>query len=186
MTFYIMQQDLSIEGRPAIDGLPENLGVLNSSKLGDELVEEAALTVDLAPESGDYRGHIIDGFATLYHEDLKIALDSLGVNNIDYYPVNLRNPKRNCVESGYFIVDGIKLFDCVDMEKSLVKPCIAGAGFDFLSMVIDESRTNGAKIFRLKDDPTKVIISRELKQYFDQTNMLEGVEFIKTEDYADW
>lgn len=72
------------------------------------------------------------------------------------------------------------------MQQSKIKPWVTGIGFDFLSMVIDEEKTNGAKIFRLKEDPTKVIINQELKDYFDETDMLVGVELIKTEDYSDW
>ena len=53
-------------------------------------------------------------------------------------------------------------------------------------MVLDESNTQGLKIFRLKEDPTKVIISEDLKQYFDNVDMLVGDGLINTEEYSDW
>jgi hypothetical protein len=53
-------------------------------------------------------------------------------------------------------------------------------------MALDESKTDGAKIFRLKEDPTKVIIHEDLKRFFDETDMLVGVKLIRTEDYADF
>ena len=181
-----MKQDTLIEGSAALDGLPDDMDALDWMQGKIMPAPEKELVLDLSLESGDYRGHIIDGFATLYHEDLKDALDSLGVDNILYYPLKLRDPNDNSTESGYFLANIIGLLDCIDMDKSKTKPWVTGIGFDFLSMVIDESKTKGAKIFRLKDDPTKVIINQELKDYFDKTDMLVGVELIKTEDYSDW
>lgn len=170
----------------ALDGLPDEIDALDwvSGKIMDRPAED--LIVDLSLESGDYRGHIIDGFATLYHESLKEALDSLGVDNILYFPVRLRHQDDGSTEGGYLLTNIIGLLDCVDMAKSKVKYWPSGMGFDFLSMAIDETKTNGAKIFRLKDDPTKVIINQELKDYFDRTDMLVGVILTQAEDYSDW
>lgn len=55
-----------------------------------------------------------------------------------------------------------------------------------MSMVIDESKTDGLKIFRLKVDPAKIIIHEELKQRVDKTDLLVGVTLLQTKDYADW
>jgi hypothetical protein len=113
-------------------------------------------------------------------------LEQQGVDNIAYYPVTLRDQNTNEVEGGYWLVNILGLLDCVDMAKSKVKWWPSGMGFNFLSMVIDEQKTHGAKLFRLKDDPTKVIINEELKAFFDKTDMLVGVKLIKTEDYSDF
>jgi hypothetical protein len=148
---------------------------------------EQKLILDLSLESGDYRGDIVDGFLTLYSDDLKDALNRLGVDNIEYYPVVLRDQNADTLEGGYSIANIIGLLDCVDMSRSKVKRWRSGMGFHFLSMVIDEQKTHGAKIFRLSDDPTKVIINEDLKKYLvDETDMLVGVTVLKTEEYADF
>ena len=53
-------------------------------------------------------------------------------------------------------------------------------------MVIDESKTHGAKIFRLKDRPSRLIISEDLKVHLEKSDTLYGVEVLKTEDFSDW
>jgi hypothetical protein len=53
-------------------------------------------------------------------------------------------------------------------------------------MVIDKSKVNNLAIFRLKDDPTKVIINEDLKQYLETKKMTSGIKFIATGDYSDW
>jgi hypothetical protein len=188
MSFYIMRQDTSIDGSCSLDGVPdgiESLDWMQGKTMADPAVNQK-LALELSLESGDYRGHIIDGFLTLYHDALKEALEQQGVDNIAYYPVTLRDQNTNEVEGGYWRVNILGLLDCVDMAKSKVKWWPSGMGFNFLSMVIDEQKTHGAKLFRLKDDPTKVIINEELKAFFDKTDMLVGVKLIKTEDYSDF
>lgn len=53
------------------------------------------------------------------------------------------------------------------MDKSDIKYWSSGRGFDFESMVIDDKKVQGFQIFRLKGDPTKVIISEDLKQFIE-------------------
>ncbi len=186
MAFYIMKQDVEIEGSAALDGLPKGMDSVDwiSGKKMPPPPEN--LVLDLSLESGDYRGDIIDSFITLYSDEIKEALSECGVDNIDYYPVRLRDQEDDSTEGGFWIANIIGLLDCIDMDKSKTKPWVTGIGVDFESIVIDEAKTNDAKIFRLKEDPTKVVINQELKDYFDETDLLVGVELIQTEDYSDW
>ena len=189
MSFYIMRQDASVEGSCALDGLPDNMDSLEwmQGRHMPSPSPDRKLILDLSLESGDYRGDIIDGFLTLYSDDLKGALEQQGVDNIEYFPVGLRDQNTNTLEGGYSIANIIGLLDCVDMEKSKVKWRRSGRGFHFLSMVLDERKTHGAKLFRLGADPTKVIINEDLKQYLvDETDLLVGVKIMRTEDYADF
>jgi hypothetical protein len=184
-----MRQDTSIDGCCALDGLPDHLDSLEWMK-GTPMPHpspDKELILDLSPASGDYRGDIIDGFLTLYSDELREALAQLGVDNIEYYPVVLRDQNSNTLEDGYSLANIIGLLDCVDMKRSRVRWWPSGMGFDFQKMVIDERKTNGMKLFRLHDDPTKVIINEELKRALvDDTDMLAGVTVLDTEEYADF
>ena len=183
-----MRQDTEIDGSRAVEAVPDNIDPLEwiQGQRKPNPSPNAPLVLDLSLESGDYRGHIIDGLVTLYHKGLKKALEDQGVDNIDYFPVVLRNQETEELDKSYFLVNILGRLDCVDMAKSKVKWWASGQGFDFESMVIDPAKTHGAKIFRLASDPTKVIINEELKKYFDHTDMLAGVTLIQTEDYRDF
>jgi len=184
-----MKQDTLIEGCAAIDGVPDEMDSLDwiQGKRIAPPKDLKELVLDLALESGDYRGSIIDGLLTLYHETLKAGLDEFGIDNIKYYPVTLRDQETGEKEYRYFLVNIIGLLDCLDRNNSKIRPSASGLGIKIDSMVIDEARTNGAKIFRLKERPSSVIINEELKQYLvDETDMLVGVDIIQTEDYSDW
>jgi hypothetical protein len=186
-SFYIMRQDTLVEGACSLDGVPDSIEPLEWMQ-GKDMPDPSSgkLVLDLSLESGDYRGHLIDGLLTLFHDDLKDALKSQGVDNVSYFPVLLRDQNTNDVEGGYSIANIMGLLDCVDMSRSKTKPWPSGRGFDFESMAIDSSKTRGFKLFRLMEDPTKIIIDEALKKFFDDTDMLVGVKLIKTEDYSDW
>lgn len=185
MPFYIMKQDTMMEAIASLDESPD-MDQVEWMDGKSKPLPGSELILKLSLESGDRRGDIIDGFAILYSDELKEALELNGVDNVRYYPVLLLDQNDETTERGFWLVNIIGLFDCTDMQRSKVKYWPSGRGFDFLSMAIDESKTNGAKIFRLKDDPNKVIINQELKDYFDKTDMLLGVTLIQTEDYSDW
>lgn len=186
MSFYIMRQDTMIDGARSLDSVPDDMDSLEWAQGKYMPPPKEDLVLNLSLKSGDYRGDILGSFLTLYSDELKDALESQGVDNVLYYPVRLMDQKTEKTEGGYWLVNIIGLYDCVDMEKSKVKHWPSGVSFHFESIVIDENKTNGAKIFRLKDKPTAVIINEELKKFFDETDVLIGVELIKTEDYSDW
>lgn len=189
MAFYIISQDTLIEGSRSVMDVPDNIDPLEwvQGKLVKHPGEN--LILDLSRNSGNYIGHITSGLVTIYHDELKEALDKMDVDNIEYYPIRLRNQKTKKTEGGHWLVNIIGRYDCIDMEKSKIKRSdsdVDETDFEILSLAIDETKTNGAKIFRLYNDPTLVIINQELKDYFDKTDMLVGVTLLQTELYSEW
>ncbi len=189
MSYFIFQQNTLIKGGAAVlDSVPDNIDSLEwmQGKTITSLMTQSPLLLDLSLESGSFRGAIIDGFLTLYHRRLCTALTEFGIDNIQYFPVVLRDQENGKTENDYFLVNVIGLLDCVDMNKSKVNWWPSGMGFDFVSIVIDENKTQGLSIFRLKDDPTKVLIDEKLKRHLHENKVLVGTKLIKPEDYSDW
>jgi len=189
MAYYIIRQDTLIDGSRSIDGIPNNIDLEEWIKGIPVPHPGENLVFDLSLESGEYRGHIIEGFLLLFHRQLKEALDGFGITNIEYYPIRLRDQETNKTEGGYWLVNIIGRYDCIDLKKSKISRSDSDVDendFEILSLAIDRKKTNGAKIFRLHSDPTLVIINQELKDYFDETDMLVGVELIQTEMYSEW
>ena len=164
--FYILDQDAEIEGSAAVEGLPESLDPIDG--IGGKILPAPPkdLILNLSEASGDYRGSIIDGLITLYHDTLKKALTDFGIDNIQYFPVKLRNQpgsKRPMpVESGYWIANIIGMVECVDRENSTLIPYPSGIGNKLGPFQIMESKTKGAPLFRLAESPTLVIVTEKL------------------------
>lgn len=186
MAFYVLKQDATIEGSIALDGVPDTIEPSEwiQGKLMDPLPE--GLTLDMSLESGDYFGSIIESFLTLFHRSLREALAELNVDNIQYFPVVLRNQETGRTASAYSVANIIGLLDCMDKGASKIAMWSSGMGFDIESLVIDADKTHGAKIFRIADKPTLIIVNEEVKNYLEENDLLVGVDVIKTEDYSDW
>lgn len=189
MAYYTMRQDTSIAGSASVDGLPDILDPEDwiSGQFQTDPAQGKVLTLDLSLESGDYRGHLIDGFLPLFHEDLKDALTGLGVGNIQYYPVRLRDQNSNSTEGGYWLANVLGIIDCIDMIKSKFEIWPSGKGYWFQSIVIDHEKARGAKVFRVLNKQPLLIVSEEIKRRLvDETDMLVGVKVAPTEEYADF
>ncbi len=190
MTFYIFKQNTLTKKTPlAIDNVPDLIcpsDWIKGEKMDPPIQNDETLQLDLSPSSGQFKSGIIDGLLTLYHYRLYDALIEFGINNIQSFPVNLLNKQSDETIVNYRLVNIIGLLDCLDFDKSKTKDWPSGRGFDFLSMVIDENKVNNLAIFRLKDDPTKVIINEDLKHYLESKKLTTGIKFIATEDYSDW
>ena len=181
--FYILDQDAEIEGSAAIDDLPESMDPIDG--IGGKILSAPPkdLILNLSEASGDYRGSIIDGLITLYHDTLKKTLTEFGIDNIQYFPVKLRNPpgsKRPMpVESNYWIANIIGLIECVDRENSTLIPLPSGIGEDLGPFQILESKTKGAPLFRLAESPTLVIVTEKLARHLIASG-IRGVRFRNT------
>ena len=190
MAFYIFRQNTLTKKTPlAIDSASDHIDPLDWIKgnvMAPPTSDDQPLQLDLSLESGRFKSAIIDGFLTLYHYRLCEVLSEFGVDNIQVFPVILRDQETGETFENYRLVNIVGLLDCVDMDKSDIKYWPSGRGFDFESMVIDDKKVQGFPIFRLKDDPTKVIINEDLKQYIESKKMTAGVKIIQTEDYSDW
>lgn len=191
MSFYVIKQNTLIEGSVALDGVPSNIDPSdwNSGKVMPAPAQTLSLPLSL--QSGKYFGSMINSFLPLFHTSLKSALEKFGVDNIRYYAVNLIDQNGlvdNAKLSGvYYLANIVGRLDCVDLQKSKTRPWPSGRSYDLLSIVIDASKTDGHKIFRIQDDPTLIIINEDLKHYLvDELNLLVGVDVVKTEDYSRW
>ena len=160
--FYILDQNAEIEGSAAVNDLPESIDPLDWIRGKIMPAPPKDLVLNLSEASGDGRGDIIDGLITLYSDKLKKVLTDFGIDNIQYFPVKLRDPKDGTLERGYWIANIIGLIECVDKENSTLIPLPSGIGNDLGPFQIMASKTKGVPLFRLAEAPTLVIVTEKL------------------------
>lgn len=180
--YYIMNQNLDVAGVASVEDLPESMDGLEwiTGKTAQDVPED--LILNLAKASGDYRGDIIDGLITLYSDELKDALIAYGVDNIEYYPVRLRDQTDDSLENGYWLTNIIGLLECVDRSKSKIVPYPSGVGEELFSFEVDIEKTRGAPIFRLAEAPTLVLVTEKLVDHLIESGVV-GVNFTETSEY---
>lgn len=192
MDFYILQQNMDIEGSASTTGVPEGL---DPSKLirGESLKENAFLTnpnelpiLDLHPKSGDYRGAMIQGIVPLFHEDFIGVLEEYGNINAEYYPVQLRDTKTDKLELGYAIFNSLKRVKALDLEKSNYTEDAWGNPKWVKEFYINEDLVKDLSIFRLDSEPTLIIVREDMLDLFaekSKAGMKLGIRCLRTDQY---
>lgn len=94
----------------------------------------------------------------LMRRDFYTTLLRCGIDNLDSYPVILRDYDGVPLPEAYVAVMVVGLIEAVDLEQShvAVGGFAGGRGKKFERFVIDPARTRGARLFRLAEDPTQV------------------------------
>jgi hypothetical protein len=110
---------------------------------------------------------MLDDVIPLMHQDLIQALRGAGVDNMETFPANLVDPRReNFNLQHYEAVNIVGLRQCADLKKSEYDD-IGGTGLialGFRQLVIDEERAGGALLFRLAEAVRSVIVHESVKE----------------------
>src|SRR3712207_5509476 len=183
MQYYLLRQDLMARGAPGIRGLPDEIDPLDWMRGKVMPAPASPLRLTLSDASGDdFRGDLIDSLVSIASDKLKSALTAFGVDNVDYFPVELVHPRKRVPEPGYWLVNVVGRVNCVDVANSTVHAGAGGRGVDLESFKIDEARAPEQPIFRLDEDPTLIVITEQLKEHLEAAG-LAGVKLQPTEDF---
>jgi hypothetical protein len=162
MNYYIFQQDPRVPQQPSVLSCPEDIAPEEFLKGKHMTVPRNPLHLKMSPRSGDFRGDIISGVLTLFHNMLCEELTKLGVDNVEYFPVDLENPE-GVIEKKYSLVNIIGLVDAVDKSNSVIEPRATGTRGDLKSFKIDPAAARGLRIFRIPEVPSLIIIDETLQ-----------------------
>lgn len=116
------------------------------------------------------------------------ALRSAGVDNVDYYQAQLVDEASGKTTAGYHAANVVGLIACVDREKSAYTPM---AGFptdvirrngvlEFKALHLDYSKVQGAKLFRLFEKTTVIVVHESVKEAIEKAR-LRGLRLVPAE-----
>ena len=109
----------------------------------------------------------------LMRVDFFTALQACGIDNLDSCPARLHDRDGSVIPEMYVAVMVVGLISAVDLEQSqVVLGGFAGGRVKrFERLVIDPSRTRGARMFRLAEDPTHVWVDDDLVDQLQAAGM---------------
>jgi hypothetical protein len=163
MRYYVFQQDPRVPEQPSVLACPEDIAPEEFLKGEHRTVRSVPLHLKLAARSGTFRGDIIGGVLTLFHNMLCDELTKLGVDNVEYFPVDLENQEGE-IEKKYSLVNILGLLDAVDRTSSVIIPRATGGRGDLRSFKIDPAVARGQRIFRVSEAPALIIIDETLQK----------------------
>ncbi len=98
-------------------------------------------------------------------DDVAEALAKAGVDNIQYFDALLKDPASGAEYPNYKAYNIVGLVACADMAASQrmgISNSTMG-DVDFASLVIDESKTGGALLFRLAENVSAIVVHEAVK-----------------------
>jgi hypothetical protein len=171
---------IEIEDWEATDGF-EDWGV----GLPAEKQPAGRVVINAVPYDG-YAGPLDefkDENVPLMSKRLKETLESAGVDNMKFYPVELRHKKTKKTHE-YFAFNLIGLVDAVDLGKSTMTSEDGDFTGDTVisELSVDEGKTRQLLMFRLKQKFSVILVHRRVKEAIERAG-ITSVQFIAPEDF---
>lgn len=135
---------------------------------GGVIVREVPNPIVFATDP-DYPGELkpmYEGTIPLMRHDLIAALQRAGVDNLQCFPAIVQGGAGGEMRADYSAVNVVGLVACADMDASELMdtdddPSLIDV--DFASLVIDESKTGGARLFRLAEAVSAIIVHESVR-----------------------
>jgi len=153
----------------------ERLSGIGKDYLLDEGIRLAESTstdliFDIAEDSGVMLTDFINNITSnlLVSADIKGYFEQQGLNDdqVEYLPFKIRN-QRGRVEHNkpYYIANILSVVDCLDLDRADYKiHPIEGTPWRIKRIEIDENKTHDKKLFRLGEEPRRIIIRSDLAE----------------------
>lgn len=111
-------------------------------------------------------GSFIGSSIPLWSRELREFFANAGIDNVQYFDAILRNDELGLEWSDHKAVNIIGLVACADLTKSVyieITKSPSGVPFaHFSDLVIDSSKTGDLSIFRLAENPSKLLIHERI------------------------
>lgn len=143
----------------------------------------------ISPNASDHGPELpsfLNAAIPLFKRSLLAALAACGVDNIDAYNVDLRDPETDSVIRDYRAVNLIGMIAAADMAKSDATvhpggPALIDVTFD--KLVVDTSRTRQVKMFRLAEATKTILVHQSVKDHLEASGF-DDLVFYRPENVA--
>lgn len=181
--FFVIDQDMVTANRPiTLGSLPEDLDPLDFVQGRRLQPREEPVMLRLRETSGVFCPDMVTYLVPLFSDKLRQALDGLGIDNIDYYAVRLTHPRNVEIDATYWLANIVGCVECLDVERSNVTRKEGRKTYRIRSFVVDESRVGDARLFRLAEKKTIILIDETLKNELEKLD-LKDVRILSTREY---
>lgn len=149
---------------------------------GQHIEEWNTIMFEYNPAEGhiqtDYMGNVY-GWPILSEKAAKL-FSGLIKNDIQMLPIKILNKDTRQAIDEYFVLNILSLIEALDLENSVYNYVIT-EGKKELAVIkygIKETKVIDHHIFRLKESPFAIFVSKEFKKVAEDNTML-GMEFLK-------
>lgn len=161
--YYILEQETQRADMPIIQHAPEGVDVLEFYSGGIKSNVKTPVAIEVAVKDQVVFPDVFTYLLPLFSDRLRTFLDQFGIDNIEYYEVEMiDHDTKHKIPVKYWLANIVGLIDCVDREQSDCEYDSFLESYDLNSFVIDPVKAFGAKIFRIIDERSLIIIDESV------------------------
>lgn len=169
--------------RASLENIPKFEGVSWLSGARTEAALPDPIEVDLDTDEGDAMVPMFQVGILMMSDEMIAAIREAGVDNLDCYNAVIRDPNAGIVYSNYKAVNIVGVIACADLGASEHVPYGTPViDVDFDSLVIDETKTYGALMFRLAECITGIVVHDKVKQCLED----RGIKYLDFTPPEEW
>lgn len=172
MTYYVMVAEGVHPIRPIAKG-PEGMGNWrDGSPVGRSVPKPLVYTLRAGSEGVPKPMYYAEAVPVM-RDDVVAALRQAGVHNIEYFDAVLKDPDNGQEFTDYKAYNIVGLVACADLSASKLMDTNESdlLDMDFDSLVIDESRTGGALLFRLAENVSAIVVHDRVKRAIEASGV---------------
>jgi len=135
-----------------------------------------------------YPGELLpmyEGSILVMHDELIRKLQEAGVDNLQLFAALIRDEDKKKEYTDYKAVNIVGLVSCANMDESTrMDPDEDESDIidvDFDSLVIDESKTGGALLFRLAEAVSAIVVHRSVRE---RVQSIRGMTFYASGEWS--
>lgn len=115
---------------------------------------------------------------------LRQALEHAGVQNVQYFPVELVAKDGKTLSSDYNVANFLGRLKCLDWENSVVDPAYRadGLAIHIDKLVLDTRAIEGRKLFRMEENSAVLLVAQSLRAHIESLG-ITGVRFTDPADF---
>jgi len=173
------QTILDLRGYPVIDGIDS---WLLGSPFARPPTEPIRLEWDPDTEGG--KKNLYDATIPLMHKGLLDALQSGGIDNLDFYGVEIVHPITGEIEREYSAVNVLGAIQAADLAQSRFSDPSGRRriDMDFDGLSISTAATRDLLLFRLAECVSGLVVHELIKRHLESMGGF-GLSFVNPEDW---
>ncbi len=157
--------------------LPDEVSFLSGRPISAALSSPLVFAVN--HPRGETPGHLLGKQIPVVSDLLLSVLKGAGVDDFQAFPAVLHNSDTGDRWTGRYAFNVLGMLDAVDLAASKYDEIMPGEEgepplVDFEKLVIDGSKTRGALLFRLVQNPLTMLVHQKVRDQLRQTKPLEG------------
>jgi hypothetical protein len=186
--YYVLQFDRSLPNPAMIPTRPEIAGFADGSfETGNRLPVHLPVFDFVIDEQGQgvLTDYLWTSLGTTFSARFRKALESAGVDNVDYYPVRVVNQVTGETRTDYFQANVVGSISCLDREASQIEenPYLPGLIQGINKMAVKEDNLHGELLFRLSEVSVILLAHERVKKAAEAAG-LSGVVFPPAKGYS--